>query len=68
MWQAEIRWRLRSVYDRQEVNDVLRWLLKQGRIERRVDESVERRVGVGAPDDEEEKHVYWFIDEEWYDV
>ena len=47
---------------------MLRGLLKQGRIERRMDNRVERRVEMGIPDDDEERHVYWFVGEEWYDV
>ena len=47
---------------------MLRWLSKRGRIERRIDKSVERHVGVGIQDDDEERHVYCFVGEEWYDV
>ncbi|KAH9835845.1 uncharacterized protein C8Q71DRAFT_99456 [Rhodofomes roseus] len=68
--QAEIRWRLRSVYDRQEVNDVLRYLKDQGHIERRVDAHVGQSIEVGEPDNEEEQHVFWFISGEkhWYEL
>ena len=56
------------MYDRQEVNDALRWLLKQGYVERSVGENVTRRAEMGIPDDEEERHVHWFLSEGWYDV
>lgn len=70
--QAELRWRLRSVYDRQEVSDVLRFLQEEGFVEMRCDTSVTRdESGIaGAIGDQEEKGVFWFIGDEkrWFQV
>ncbi|EMD41647.1 hypothetical protein CERSUDRAFT_110223 [Gelatoporia subvermispora B] len=66
--QAEIRWRLRSVYDRQEVNEVLQHLCTEGYL-RRTNPSIERELG-GPPDDAEEKLTFWFLGNrrKWYQV
>lgn len=70
-WQAEIRWRLRAVYDRQEVNEVLRYLLKEGHLRLCVGfSSLWTSCGTGMPFDEgEERKVFWFVGEKhWYQV
>ncbi|KAI0935940.1 hypothetical protein AcV5_004217 [Taiwanofungus camphoratus] len=66
--QSEIRWRLRSVYDRQEVNDVLQYLHAEGFFTRRVDAGQE--LGPGPPNDREEQLVFWFVSDikPWYHV
>lgn len=66
--QTEIRWRLRAVYDRQEVIEVLHHLQTEGYLHLRV--GYLPASGIYAPfDDEEETEVYWFIGEKhWYQV
>ncbi|OBZ79916.1 Transcription factor tau subunit sfc3 [Grifola frondosa] len=66
--QSEIRWRLRSVYDRQEVNDLLQYLHAEGFIKTRVD--VGARLDTVPPDDREEKVIFWFLGDikHWYQV
>ncbi|KAJ7770882.1 hypothetical protein DFH07DRAFT_805534 [Mycena maculata] len=60
--QAQLRWRLRSVYDRQEVNEILRYLSDAGFVAVRGDV-------VLPADDEEEKHACLFVgDRHWYQV
>lgn len=69
--QAEIRWRLRSVYDRQEVNEIVRFLEIEGYLTARQGHtSVWTECGIYAPfDEEEESQVYWFIgNKHWYQV
>lgn len=70
--QAELRWRLRSVYDRQEVNDLLRFLEEEGYVKMRCDDLIDQDEGgiVGALDEKEEKGVFWLIGDEkhWYRV
>ncbi|KAI0651544.1 hypothetical protein C8Q79DRAFT_933943 [Trametes meyenii] len=58
--QAEIRWRLRSVYDRQEVGELLQTLQDEGCITPRVD-VVGRRLEIGPADDREERFTFWFL-------
>ncbi|KAI5123716.1 hypothetical protein M0805_000310 [Coniferiporia weirii] len=67
MSQAELRWRLRAVYDRQEIADVLSHLVTNG--------SLRAHFGVGsgpvypeAISKREEASVYWFVQEgkHWY--
>ncbi|GLB36492.1 putative B-block binding subunit of TFIIIC [Lyophyllum shimeji] len=60
--QAELRWRLRSVYDRQEVGDILRSLQEDGFLKMRCDPTIvwDDEVNVAALDDREEKGVFWF--------
>ncbi|KAF8973686.1 hypothetical protein BDZ97DRAFT_1648315 [Flammula alnicola] len=67
--QTEIRWRLRSVYDRQEVNEILRYLQGDGYLQMRLGPHPSLR-GIYPPfDDEEESKVYWFIGKKhWYQV
>ncbi|KAG6891070.1 hypothetical protein C0995_014159 [Termitomyces sp. Mi166 len=58
--QAELRWRLRSVYDRQEVGDLVRFLEEDGSLNMRIDPAIEwNNVNVAALDDREEKGVFW---------
>jgi hypothetical protein len=66
--QAELVWRLRSVYDRAEVMEVLRQLYEDGFIRRQtgtnkpVDE-----LGLIMVREEEERDEYWFLgDQRWY--
>ncbi|THH21010.1 hypothetical protein EW146_g465 [Bondarzewia mesenterica] len=60
--QAEIRWRLRSVYDRQEISEILRYLLEDGLAKRRFSEhSKISDSGIIPPDEEEEKQTFWFL-------
>ncbi|KDR85304.1 hypothetical protein GALMADRAFT_51568 [Galerina marginata CBS 339.88] len=69
--QAEIRWRLRAVYDRQEVRDVLRFLQGEGYLQHRFGRSsIWTLCGIYMPfDEEEERRVYWFMGEKhWYQV
>ncbi|KAI0067924.1 hypothetical protein BV25DRAFT_1819394 [Artomyces pyxidatus] len=64
--QSEIRWRLRSVYDRQEVADLLRYLHEEGFIKKRVGHAV-CMSGMMALSEEEERQTYWFLgDRRWY--
>ncbi|KAI0080022.1 hypothetical protein K474DRAFT_383634 [Panus rudis PR-1116 ss-1] len=67
--QAEIRWRLKMVYDRQEINDILRHLLdREFAIRELRDDRV--KLPVGLPDDEEERSTFWMLDgkKHWYTV
>ncbi|KAF8640756.1 hypothetical protein AX17_000406 [Amanita inopinata Kibby_2008] len=66
--QYEVRWRLRSVYDRQEVNDVLRYLNEENYLRMRCDPT-SAETWVVPLDEVEEKRVFWFIGERhWYEV
>ncbi|KAI0823034.1 hypothetical protein BC628DRAFT_1365542 [Trametes gibbosa] len=68
--EAEIRWRLRAVYDRQEVADVLRTLHEEGYVVSRADVH-ENKPAVGPATDEEERLTFWFLADEgrrWYHV
>jgi hypothetical protein len=66
--QAEIVWRLRSVYDRVEVIEVLRQLCENGFVRRRVSRNgVVHEMGMVTVREEEERVVYWFLaDRRWY--
>ena len=66
--QAELAWRLRSVYDRSEVVDVLRQLSEDGYIRRRLSSKKQiEEVGLIAVREEEEREVYLFLgDQRWY--
>lgn len=69
--QAELRWRLRSVYDRQEVNDILRHLQEEGFVDMcRCPPAEEEQAAFAMLDDEEEKTAFWFLGEakHWYQV
>jgi oxalate---CoA ligase len=70
--QAEIVWKLRSVYDGAEVVDVLRQLYEEGFVRRKSKES--RRMwmyelGLVPVMEKEDREVYWFLgDRRWYQV
>ncbi|KAF8058258.1 hypothetical protein FPV67DRAFT_530991 [Lyophyllum atratum] len=70
--QAELRWRLRSVYDRQEVGDIVRSLQEDRYLKMRCDPTIgwDDNFNVAALDDREEKGVFWFVSDEkrWYQV
>ncbi|KAL4080394.1 hypothetical protein V8B97DRAFT_1863880 [Scleroderma yunnanense] len=75
--QAELRWRLRAVYDRQEVLEVLTFLELDGTLEAKVNtrdnvlEEIKVVPGWAATLEEgEEQKVYWFIgkNRHWYRV
>ncbi|KAH9486640.1 Transcription factor tau subunit sfc3 [Psilocybe cubensis] len=69
--QTEIRWRLRAVYDRQEVSEILRHLRREGYLRVRLGySSVWTTCGTELPFDEvEERKVFWFIgDKHWYQL
>lgn len=75
--QAELRWRLRAVYDRQEVLEAVTFLEQEGTLEARVDsrggvlEEMKTVVGWAMTLDEgEERQVHWFIgrNRHWYRV
>ncbi|RDX56211.1 hypothetical protein OH76DRAFT_605431 [Lentinus brumalis] len=68
--QAEVRWRLRSVYDRQEVYEVLQTLHEEGYMTPRI-EAVHRTFDGGPADESEEKFTFWFLasgGRRWYQV
>ncbi|CAL1696293.1 unnamed protein product [Somion occarium] len=67
--ETEIRWQLRSVYDRQEINDVLCYLLAEGYIKKHVyKDSI--LLATGPLDDAEETGVFWTVGDRkhWYTV
>ncbi|PIL30968.1 transcription factor [Ganoderma sinense ZZ0214-1] len=76
--QAEIRWRLRSAYDRQEVGEVLQTLLDARYITSRVDTAHVDQCGAFGgplPDEREERFTFWFLADagsesgrRWYQV
>ncbi|TDL28869.1 hypothetical protein BD410DRAFT_738661 [Rickenella mellea] len=69
--QAELRWRLKAVYDRQEVNDVLEHLVSGGNVERRLDPRYENEMSdIEAAGAEEEKATFWFCGQgrHWFQV
>ncbi len=61
-------WRLRSVYDRAEVVEVLRQLSEDGFIRRRLSWNKQiSELGLVAVREEEEREEYWFLgDQRWY--
>lgn len=64
--QAEIRWRLRSVYDRQEIVEVLEYLRTEGYVSLRKFSDGEEAL---PPDDREEATTFWFLgDRCWFQV
>ncbi|EKM60813.1 uncharacterized protein PHACADRAFT_179990 [Phanerochaete carnosa HHB-10118-sp] len=67
--QAEIRWRLRSVYDRQEVNDTLQQLMEEG-FTRRDARTSSILADEGMPSNMEEKSIFWSTSGQkiWYQV
>jgi hypothetical protein len=61
-------WRLRSVYDRAEVVEVLRQLYDDGFVRRRLswDKQIDE-LGLAAVKEEEEREEYLFLgDQRWY--
>ncbi|CAK5265268.1 unnamed protein product [Mycena citricolor] len=61
--QALLRWRLRSVYDRQEVNELLKYLCDEGFIAVRGSGS-----GLEADDEEEHRNYLFVGTKSWYSV
>ncbi|KAK0208398.1 hypothetical protein DFS33DRAFT_1303084 [Desarmillaria ectypa] len=61
--QAELRWRLRGVYDRQEVYDILQYLLEDEIIKTSISSQM-----VPVLDEGEEKEVFYFLNQskKWY--
>ncbi|KAF8845363.1 hypothetical protein BDN67DRAFT_941224 [Paxillus ammoniavirescens] len=72
--QAELRWRLRAVYDRPEVLDLLSSLQQEGVLECRAEacvETIEMLPGwLLTLGEKEERMVFWFIAKKrrWYQV
>ncbi|KAJ3509802.1 hypothetical protein NLJ89_g5025 [Agrocybe chaxingu] len=69
--QAQLRWRLRSAYDRQEIIEVVRYLHEEGFLQLRIEgSSTEVSENICVPfDEDEESRAYWFIgDRRWYQV
>ena len=66
--QAEIVWRLRSVYDRIEVIEVMRRLCDKGIVWCRVGRNkVVHEMGLVTVRDEDERAVFWFLGHHrWY--
>lgn len=65
-----MRWRLRAVYDREEVHEVLQTLQEEGYITPRVDR-VHRTFESGPADEGDEKCTFWFLTaggRRWYQV
>ena len=70
-YQLEIHWRLRPVYDRQEVHDVLRHLVHVGSIYRRsIRQARFEMEGVMTLTEEEERNTFWFVSssKHWYQI
>ncbi|KAI6117802.1 hypothetical protein EV401DRAFT_1565049 [Pisolithus croceorrhizus] len=75
--QAELRWRLKAAYDRQEVVEAISFLEQEGTLEAKIGDSSEvleqiREVPgwMGTLDEQEEMRVCWFIGKKghWYRV
>ncbi|KAI6125742.1 hypothetical protein EV401DRAFT_1061909 [Pisolithus croceorrhizus] len=75
--QAELRWRLKAAYDRQEGVEAISFLEQEGTLEAKIGDSSEvleqiREVPgwVGTLDEQEEMRVCWFIGKKghWYRV
>lgn len=73
-WKAELRWRLRSVYDRQEIHDILCHLWQERFIKSRRDPRIQPIAQDDTTmivlDDWEEETTFWFIGEgrHWYQI
>ncbi|KAJ3936613.1 MAG: hypothetical protein NXY57DRAFT_885326 [Lentinula lateritia] len=71
--QSELRWRLKHVYDKQEMIELLKWLSEENFIKNRqvcvasVFKAVEP-LAISTLDEDEEKRVFWFLNEakHWY--
>jgi uncharacterized membrane protein affecting hemolysin expression len=60
-----MRWLLRSIYDAQEIMEVLKVLLDEGFVRRALIDGEEGSLV--APTEEEERRVFWFLGERpWY--
>ncbi|KAH6916823.1 hypothetical protein BKA70DRAFT_313865 [Coprinopsis sp. MPI-PUGE-AT-0042] len=69
MAQSEIRWRLRAVYDRQEVLDALGYLQEEGYLVLRRSSTAPSWLASAPLDDDEEKTAYWFLTNAcWYQL
>jgi len=69
--QTEIRWRLRSTYDRQEVHDLLRYLSAEGFLKVQLaDGQVASQDAIVRPlGDVDERCVFYFTgNRRWYEV
>ncbi|KAI0095273.1 hypothetical protein BDY19DRAFT_917063 [Irpex rosettiformis] len=65
--QGELRWRLRTVYDRSEIHDILMHLVDCKHL--RVMRSESNFIADSPADDTEEKQTFWFLGERrWYDL
>lgn len=64
-----MRWRLRTVYDRQEIYDVLEHLSQEGVLVKTSSSSDDGfPVQIHAANEDEESKIHWFVDERrvWY--
>ncbi|KAI6046109.1 hypothetical protein EDC04DRAFT_1873655 [Pisolithus marmoratus] len=75
--QAELRWRLKAAYDRQEVIEAVTFLEQEGTLEAKIggssgilEQIMEVPGWAGMLEEEEERRVYWFIGKKghWYRV
>ena len=69
--QTEIRWRLRSTYDRQEVHDLLRYLLAEDFLKVQIadEQGASQDATVRPLNDVDGRHVFYFTgDRRWYQV
>ncbi|KAF9455017.1 hypothetical protein P691DRAFT_691292 [Macrolepiota fuliginosa MF-IS2] len=66
--QTEIRWRLRSTYDRQEVHEITRLLLTEGflKVQIHPELGVSQDAAILSNDDEERRTFYFIGDRRWY--
>ncbi|KAJ3559601.1 hypothetical protein NM688_g245 [Phlebia brevispora] len=66
--QAELRWRLRTIYDRQEVEEILAYLAEQAYLQRHTEDSYPFRSSPASND--EETKIFWMIGtrKDWYTV
>ncbi|KAF8649735.1 hypothetical protein AX16_005506 [Volvariella volvacea WC 439] len=74
--QGEVRWRLRAIYDRQEVNDLLHYLQEEDFLKARstcggIPASLRSPYHpLYVPSDEEEQAIFWSVNtaRRWYQV
>ncbi|KAJ3835083.1 hypothetical protein F5878DRAFT_328184 [Lentinula raphanica] len=73
--QCELRWRLKSLYDKQEVMELLKMLLEEDFIKNRFVSTTRSSVSgyvdpltIVTLDEQEERRVFWFLNEakHWY--
>lgn len=63
--QRELGWRLRAVYDRREVHEVLVFLEQEGLLRKRG----EMAAAFSPPDEDEEKTTFWLLgDRRWFQL